>query len=613
MTEKGFEMKSTMKKTGIAMAAVMLSASLFQPRVNAEEYKNPTPTEINKLLTEAALTNEVPPEIVKALAEKESDWQQFKDGEPFISDDNGIGIMQVTTSDGYNVERLKTDITYNIQAGIEILEQKWMLGETGIANWTSYSIPTVGENDRDILENWYFALLAYNGKKQVNSPVYMATGERNYTSYQDQVYKKMTDGNPGIMDRVNIPFIRSDFTYTNEPNYQLLFNTRHFEVEGRSHSTKHTFSEGDLVISAEGSTFRTEPASSSELIAQLPSGKTEVLEILNEFDYDRSNNRANHFVWYNIERENNTQEAYTASSELTKIGKRLSGKERFDTAVKISQEGWNQANTVVLAQGYDFPDALTGGPLAYKHDSPLLLTEKNRLTAVTKEEIKRLKVSNVIILGGTGAIGPEVESALKGMELKVKRIGGIDRFETAKKIAEEVNANAGQAIIAYGYNYPDALSVAPYASKNGVPILLTNTSKVPDFTKQALDGVDKKIIVGGEAAVSSKVMKEIGADQRIRGIDRYETSLAIAKALPLNNEDNTVLVASGKNFPDALAGSVLAAKKDAPLLLSQPEDLPDSVETFMTSSRFEEFYLMGGYKAMNVEDELGQLYKKLFY
>ncbi|MCA1060808.1 cell wall-binding repeat-containing protein [Rossellomorea aquimaris] len=609
-------MKSTIKKIGFSLAVVMLTSSLCKSgegKAYAAEFQNPSPIELNKMLTEAALAQDVPPEIVKALAEKESDWKQFENGEPFISSDNGIGIMQVTTTEGYDVDRLKTDIRYNIQAGIEILNKKWNQGKSGLSNWTSSSIPTVGENERDTLENWYFALLAYNGKKQVNSPIYMSNGNRNYSSYQDEVYKKLTNGNPGIFDRVNIPFTTSDFTYSGSPDYNLLFNTKHFEVEGRSHTTKHRFHSGDLVVSAEASPFRKSPSSGSEQVGKLPVGQTEVLEVLNDFEYDQSNNKANHFVWYNVERESNIEKAYVSSSELTRIGKRLSGKERFDTAVKISQEGWNTSKTVVLAQGYNFPDALTGGPLAFKHDAPLLLTEKNRLTGVTKEEIKRLHATNVIILGGTGAVGTEVADALNQMNISVKRVGGEDRFETAQLIAREVNANASKAVIAYGYNYPDALSVAPYASKNAVPILLTNTNDVPGATMKALLGVEERIVVGGEAAVSSAVMKKMEADQRISGVDRYETSIGVAKTLPMGNQSNNVLVASGSNFPDALAGSVLAAKKDAPLILSNPEELPVPVKTFITESEYKQYYLMGGYKALNVEGELGKVYKKLFY
>jgi putative cell wall-binding protein len=611
-------MNPKMKKLVSGIAAVALTATLVSPiNSKAAGYENPSKYEINQLLTEAAMKYDVPAEIVKAVAAEESGWKQFtSDGEPNISGDGGIGIMQVTDTAGYDVERLKNDIAFNIESGIKILNEKWELGEKGITNWNrSTSIPTVGDNERDIIENWYFALLAYNGQVQENSPIKMATGERNFGSYQERVYAELVSGNPGIFknDRVEFSFAKSDFTYSGEPNYYLLFNKKQYEVEGLAHTSKHSYQAGDLVISADGSRFRERPTSESdEVSAKLPSGETEVLEILKGFEYDQSKN-PNHFVWYNVEREDNKQEAYVASSELNKIGERLSGTDRIKTAVDISQSGWDQADTVVVAQAYNFPDALTGGPLAYKNDAPLLLTDKNKLTESTKDEIKRLKASNIIILGGKGAVSEGVSDAIEGMGLQVDRIGGVDRYETAQLISEQVNPNPDKAIIASGKNFPDALSVAPYASVKGYPILLTSKDAVSSYTSQALTGVDSTIVVGGAGVISDGVMKKVKAEQRVSGLDRFETSLQIAKKLPLANPDEKALIASGKNYPDALSGSVLAAKQKAPLLLSNPEQLPTSVNNFIAVEKYKEFFLLGGPGAMNVEDELGDLYKKLYY
>jgi putative cell wall-binding protein len=606
-------MNNKMKKITAGIAAAAMAASITFPAA-AAGYENKSHAEINRLLTEAAIKYDVPPEVVKALAEEESSWKQYKDGKPFISSDNGIGIMQVTDTEGYDIEKLKTDIEYNIKAGIEILNKKWDRGESGMTNWKSTSIPTIGDNERDIIENWYFAILAYNGTKQVNSPVKQDDGSTNKDSYQYKVFDEMMDGNPGIFpdNKVDIDFAKEDFIYTD--NHDLIFNKKHYAVNGLPHTSKHSFEPGDLVISPEATRFRSKPSStSSETSSKLPAGETEVLQILKSFEYDQSGNTSNHFVWYNTEREDNKRTGYVTSSELNKIGHRLYGLDRFDTAVKISNEGWKEADTVVLAQGYNFPDALTGGPLAHKYDAPLLLTEKNRLTASTKREIERLGAKKVFILGGKGAIGPEVETALKDLNIDVERLGGLDRFETAQLIAEKVSSNPQKAIIAYGYNYPDALSVAPYAAKNQYPILLTNTNDVPDATRAALRSIRETIVVGGEGAVTNKVMKEVNGKQRVRGVDRYETSVEIAKQLPLSNVDNKVFLANGKDFPDALAGSVLAAKLGVPLILTETQNLPSNVQSFIEDERFKEFNLLGGHNAVNVEDELGAIFKKLYY
>ncbi len=128
--------------------------------------------EINKFLTEAAIAADIPPEVVKAVAKKESDWRQFDvNGEPFESEDNGYGIMQITNFAGYEdkEELIKTDIKENIKAGVEILDSMYKRGD----------LPKVKNADRHDLESWYFPVMAYNGIKPINSPLVQATGERN--------------------------------------------------------------------------------------------------------------------------------------------------------------------------------------------------------------------------------------------------------------------------------------------------------------------------------------------------------------------------------------------------------------------------------------------------
>jgi soluble lytic murein transglycosylase-like protein len=133
-------MNINMKKVFAGITAAALAVTIANPSVTpvkAVDYENPSIKEINKLLTEAAIKYDVPPEVVKAIAEQESGWRQFKDGKPYTdeSDDRpGYGIMQVTDTAGFDVERLKTDIVYNIEIGIEILNEKWELGEKGLTN-----------------------------------------------------------------------------------------------------------------------------------------------------------------------------------------------------------------------------------------------------------------------------------------------------------------------------------------------------------------------------------------------------------------------------------------------------------------------------------------------
>ncbi|MFS0881781.1 cell wall-binding repeat-containing protein, partial [Metabacillus niabensis] len=100
---------------------------------------------------------------------------------------------------------------------------------------------------------------------------------------------------------------------------------------------------------------------------------------------------------------------------------RINGNDRYQTAVEISQAGWQKSSTVILAKGSDFPDALAGGPLAYSLNAPILLTNDKGLPNVTKQEIIRLGATKVILLGSEGAISNTIEDSLESMGVFCKK------------------------------------------------------------------------------------------------------------------------------------------------------------------------------------------------
>ncbi|MBT2694448.1 cell wall-binding repeat-containing protein [Bacillus sp. ISL-55] len=599
-----------MKKFITALVAVLMILVPFQADSveGAVSYQNPPVPVINKYLTDAALKFDVPPEIVKAIAMEESGWQQFKDGQPYISevDGRGIGIMQITDQGDFDQEKLKTDIKYNIEIGVKILDQKFRAVN-------SNKLPTVNDNDRHILESWYFAVLAYNGQVQKNSPIYKPGGQTNTAAYQEKVYTYLNNKNPGIgVYPLPFNFKEEDFTYTGAPKYQLIFEKDHFEVpEHLLHESKYFYKPKDVVFTAKGANFREAPSRYAKVVKTLPSGVKEAVTILEDFEYDQSNLSDSQmlnlqYVWYKVQLKDGTI-GYTASNELEQLASRISGANRFETAVAISQEGWTTADTVVLAKGYDFPDALAGTPLAHQLNAPMLLTRDNLLPDVTKDEITRLKAKNVILLGSTGAINAEVEQKLKSMGLNVERYGGKNRFETAIKIAEKLPVKGDTAVLAYGYNFPDALSIAAYAAKNNFPIFLTRESELSPSTEQELKKYKHTIVVGSESVVNSTLFSKLNDPKRYGGKNRYETNAMIVNQLPLGTEK--AYIAFGYEFADALTGAVLAAKNNSSLLLSNTDNIPEPTRTTITGHDFGHFSLLGGTKAINIQYELGELVK----
>lgn len=279
---------------------------------------------------------------------------------------------------------------------------------------------------------------------------------------------------------------------------------------------------------------------------------------------------------------------------------RLSGVDRYETAIKISQSGWSGSQNVVLATGQDFPDALSAAPLAKKLNAPILLTEKLRLSSGVEDEIKRLGAKKVFIVGGTGVVSKSIEDRIRANSIEVIRLSGSDRYETSIAVANYMNSNFGgikEIVAATGSDFPDALSIAPVAAKKGIPIILTPKTYLPSVVKTYISskGITKTYLIGGSGVISEKVRQDLPDAERIWGSDRYETNVAILNRFSKELDFNKSYMATGRDFPDALAGSALAPETSSPIILVDkvPADVTMSFAAHRISS-ISQVTILGG-------------------
>ncbi|WP_345761790.1 cell wall-binding repeat-containing protein [Diaminobutyricibacter sp. McL0608] len=305
------------------------------------------------------------------------------------------------------------------------------------------------------------------------------------------------------------------------------------------------------------------------------------------------------------------------ASASTTTHDRISGADRYATAVSVAQQLYpSHADTVWIASGENFPDALSAGPAATMENAPLLLTAHSSLPASVATYIRALNPTKVVIVGGTGAVSAAVGTQVwQATGVTPNRISGTDRYQTSEKIATTVwgaNSLAGQPVwFASGAAFPDALAAAAAAGDARVPVILvppTGSVQAQAQDAQSLGATDFKI-AGGTGAVSSQVQSSIaaylgGTAQRFGGSDRYSTANMIAAtygAVP-----GIIYIASGMNFPDALVGARLAAGTDRRLYLSAPSYLPASVYAATNGSDVTGDVVIGGTGALsnNVENLL---------
>ena len=277
---------------------------------------------------------------------------------------------------------------------------------------------------------------------------------------------------------------------------------------------------------------------------------------------------------------------------------RLAGISRYETAVEISKASYKTADTVVLAFGLNYADALAGVPLASALKAPILLTAKDALGSETLAEIKRLGAKKIVILGGEGAVGKAVETTLSQNGFSadsIQRIAGATRFETAAKIAAELEKITGkaptEAFVVYCDSFADALSASTAAAVKNAPILY------------CAKNLKKAYIIGGTGVISDASAKLVDAaaggkkTERLFGSNRYKTCVAVNDKFKSTLTGSQVCIAKGTNFPDALAGGVLAAAKKAPLFLADGS-VGDEQTAYLKSRKTDSYVVFGGVGAV---------------
>lgn len=292
------------------------------------------------------------------------------------------------------------------------------------------------------------------------------------------------------------------------------------------------------------------------------------------------------------------------------------GTDRYGTAVAVSQQGFaSGANTVYVATGLNYPDALAAAPLAVKDPGPVLLVQKDAIPSLTIAEIQRLNPDRIVVLGGTAAISTSVAHDLESYG-QVERIAGADRYATAADIARAAFGTAVDTVfIALGTSFPDALAAAPVAAGQSSPVLLVQPTSIPAATRAALSELQPAtiVVVGGGTSVSSAVVDALASyasDEvvSIAGSNRYETSALLA-AYAHPNGASSVFVATGTAYPDALTAGAVAGAIHAPIVLVRHDGLPASVATELVDLDPRNVTILGGTAAVSdaVSNSLVQL------
>ena len=250
---------------------------------------------------------------------------------------------------------------------------------------------------------------------------------------------------------------------------------------------------------------------------------------------------------------------------------RIYGSGRVETSIEAAKKlktklGVSKFDSVVVASGMSYADALSGSWLGAVKSAPILLVDSKSASKVAQYVKDNLSEDGTVyILGGTGAVPESTEDLFEG--LNVKRLAGTSRYDTNLAILNETDTEGLDLLVCSGAGYPDALSV----SSVGKPIMLVGKELTEEQTAY-LESVtfDKIYVIGGTGVISLDMensLTEYANVTRVRGKDRFATSLGVANTFFPGHHDYMMMVYA-MNFPDGLSGGALAYQYDAPVILA---------------------------------------------
>ncbi|HFL2414251.1 TPA: cell wall-binding repeat-containing protein [Clostridioides difficile] len=310
----------------------------------------------------------------------------------------------------------------------------------------------------------------------------------------------------------------------------------------------------------------------------------------------------------------NTSDALTKNT--------LTGSGRWETAIKISQDGWSKADNAILVNDNSIVDALSSTPFARVKNAPILLTQGNNLDNRTKSELKRLGVKNVYLIGGKNTLGSNIENQLKSEKITSERISGNNRYETSLRLAERLDKekDISKIVVVNGEKgLADAVSVGAAAAQDNMPIILSDSNndiKIADkFIKE--HNIKTSYIIGGVYSVSSSIEQKLPNSKRISGNNRNETNSKVIQEFYKNTDLKNLYVTKDgmkkqSDLIDSLAVGVLAAKNNSPVALVGSM-LDSTQKDTLNTKKFEKVTQVGGLGNEHVVDEIVDMQEETIY
>ncbi len=205
-------------------------------------------------------------------------------------------------------------------------------------------------------------------------------------------------------------------------------------------------------------------------------------------------------------------------------------------------------------------------------------------------------------------INEETNGYIAGNFLKrfeLKELYGQTRYETGVVISNSGWKEGSEVVVLGRGDIPiDALTGSVLAKKYQAPLLLTNSSNLPDKVATELARLKPKTIyiLGGESAVSKSIHQQLEQNgytvKRVSGSSRYDTAVKVANEIGVTGE---LILATGAESPDALSIGPYAGLSQTPIVFTRRETLPNEVKDLIKTDNVKKVTIIGGTEAVSAD------------
>ncbi len=295
--------------------------------------------------------------------------------------------------------------------------------------------------------------------------------------------------------------------------------------------------------------------------------------------------------------------------KLSAILKTIYGSDRYETAVKVSQDAWKDgADNVVLVNGKNTIMGIVATPLASMHKAPILLVQDNKIQDNVLNEIKRLKAKNIYIIG-------DREQVSKAVSDKIKKATGASMKRVFGKYPGEISANIAQQIakerkidtayvVSITNGVADALSIASKAGDTQNPVIVVDKNYMNTGAKDFLKrNVSTVYYIGGEASISKALVKQVdslvknaGEGNRIYGSERHATNVNVINRFYKEAVLPGVVITKSENagLIDTVSAGPYAAKYKAPIIITGKNHIAAVTMKLLEARKTDNIYQIGG-------------------